>query len=458
MSSSHKLLHFWSYLTCSSRTVPKILLAVLLSFLLFPKNVMAQANCNMQVQPKSPMTEPIENITLSFDKNVIEQEMRQFRQVPENSLMFFFTDLGCPSPLSDRTNPIFNIIKSDWPPMLISNFPLCTPWGVGKHGVGIKYGPPSTPNFFQRVICTPGEYQILPYQNTCKIDVTHDDKGDTTSNWTINVSDFDFRSDFSHFALYGDKKPIIPNLIMHYWEKKDTQIGFPQQWITAGYHTVFANPVKYDLMLNKWLEAGQCGFTRFEIAPEGSTPHPTPSTAPTPTQPAVCTTRNSKCDLEPDYCGPPCERCRWCINNQKSLLPPLQPLCDQFKDLTSFNYTECSRCVNGETLIDQFKKYNMPVPTGVVGAYTAIGCLPTDASLFLRMYVFTFGIGIAGGIAFLYFLYGAFLILTSAGNPEHIEEGKQIITSALSGLILIIFSMFLLRAIGVDILRLPGFS
>jgi len=91
-------------------------------------------------------------------------------------------------------------------------------------------------------------------------------------------------------------------------------------------------------------------------------------------------------------------------------------------------------------------------------AWTAIGCIPTDVSAILKDYVFVYGTGLAGGIAFLYFLYGAFLILTSMGSAEKINEGKEIMISAVSGLILIIFSVFLLGIIGVDILRIPGFT
>lgn len=88
---------------------------------------------------------------------------------------------------------------------------------------------------------------------------------------------------------------------------------------------------------------------------------------------------------------------------------------------------------------------------------TAIGCIPTDpGALFTKF--FKFGIGIAGGIAFLLILFGGFQILTSAGNPEQMNEGKELVSSAIAGLLLIIFSVFLLRIIGVTILGIPGFG
>jgi len=65
---------------------------------------------------------------------------------------------------------------------------------------------------------------------------------------------------------------------------------------------------------------------------------------------------------------------------------------------------------------------------------------------------------IAGGIAFLLIVVGAFQIVLSAGNPDRIKAGKEMITAALSGLFLIIFSVFILKLIGADILQIPGFE
>jgi hypothetical protein len=86
-----------------------------------------------------------------------------------------------------------------------------------------------------------------------------------------------------------------------------------------------------------------------------------------------------------------------------------------------------------------------------------LGCIPTEPTALIAK-VITFGIGMAGGIAFLLILFGGFQILTSAGNPEQLNAGRELITSAISGLLLIIFSVFVLRIIGVDILGLPGFQ
>lgn len=55
-------------------------------------------------------------------------------------------------------------------------------------------------------------------------------------------------------------------------------------------------------------------------------------------------------------------------------------------------------------------------------------------------------------------LFGSFKIVTSSGNPEALNEGKEIIFAAIAGLLFIILSMVILKIIGADILQIPGFS
>lgn len=87
---------------------------------------------------------------------------------------------------------------------------------------------------------------------------------------------------------------------------------------------------------------------------------------------------------------------------------------------------------------------------------TAFGCIPTASTAFAA-WILARAIGLGGGIAFLLMVFGAIKILTSAGNPEGIKAGGETITSALMGLVFLIFSLFLLHLIGVDILKIPGF-
>jgi len=95
--------------------------------------------------------------------------------------------------------------------------------------------------------------------------------------------------------------------------------------------------------------------------------------------------------------------------------------------------------------------------SGGTGIATAIGCVDISSGNFVKNFL-TIGIGMAGGIAFLLILFGGLQIMTSAGNPEKLNEGKELVSSAITGLLLIIFSVFILRLISVDILGIPGFS
>ncbi len=89
------------------------------------------------------------------------------------------------------------------------------------------------------------------------------------------------------------------------------------------------------------------------------------------------------------------------------------------------------------------------------GVFTPFGCIDVEPQKFVTA-ILRIAIGLAGGIAFLMIIYGGFVIMTSSGNPERINSGKEIITSSLAGLFLIVFSVIILRIIGVDILGIPG--
>jgi hypothetical protein len=94
---------------------------------------------------------------------------------------------------------------------------------------------------------------------------------------------------------------------------------------------------------------------------------------------------------------------------------------------------------------------------GDVGVNTALGCVPVQMDKFVAWLLpYLFGIG--GGIAFLLVVYGFILMTTSQGDPKAVQAAKETITSALAGLLICIFAIFLLRLIAVDILKIPGIS
>jgi len=93
------------------------------------------------------------------------------------------------------------------------------------------------------------------------------------------------------------------------------------------------------------------------------------------------------------------------------------------------------------------------------GAWTVFGCIGEggDPTVFINN-LLQIGVGLGGGIAFLLILVSGFQTITSGANPEKLHEAKELMTAAISGLLLIIFSVFILRLIGVDILQIPGLS
>jgi len=95
------------------------------------------------------------------------------------------------------------------------------------------------------------------------------------------------------------------------------------------------------------------------------------------------------------------------------------------------------------------------------GINTAIGCVPFSndtTTSDLVGFILRWAIGVGGGIAFLLILYAGFQIMTSSGDPNRLKGGQELLTAAISGLIMLLFSVVLLRIIGVDILKIPGFS
>lgn len=94
--------------------------------------------------------------------------------------------------------------------------------------------------------------------------------------------------------------------------------------------------------------------------------------------------------------------------------------------------------------------------SGDSGIETAIGCIPTDPAEFVNAFL-KFATAAGGGLALLLMIFGAFQMITSAGNADQLKAGREQFTSAIIGLLFIIFSVLLLQIIGVDILNLPGF-
>ncbi len=82
----------------------------------------------------------------------------------------------------------------------------------------------------------------------------------------------------------------------------------------------------------------------------------------------------------------------------------------------------------------------IPVPAGLPGdsATTASGTILRYTNIALSL---------VGIIAVAFLIYGGFRYITSAGNEEAAEGGKKIITNAIIGLVVIIFSYVIVTVI-----------
>jgi len=103
------------------------------------------------------------------------------------------------------------------------------------------------------------------------------------------------------------------------------------------------------------------------------------------------------------------------------------------------------------------KDYGSCVSCSSSGVWTSIGCVKNNLNSFIGETVFGMGIGLGGGFSLLCIIYAAFMMQSSQGNPEKLKKAQEMITSCIMGLMLIIFSVFILRLIGVNILKIPGF-
>ncbi len=167
----------------------------------------------------------------------------------------------------------------------------------------------------------------------------------------------------------------------------------------------------------------------------------------------------------------PCGGLNWvcCLN---------QPVCNQGLVPQSTTVGNCF-CVNPASPIPT----NLPIPTGNPTQFmptfiptplsqtkidvhggcvgdrinTALGCIPVEFSEFVPWMIVRL-VGISGGIAFLLMIFGGFKVMTSAGDPKGVQSGSEMLSSAVIGLLFIIFSVFLLELIGVHLLAIPQFG
>ncbi|RJR28633.1 hypothetical protein C4564_04715 [Candidatus Microgenomates bacterium] len=99
---------------------------------------------------------------------------------------------------------------------------------------------------------------------------------------------------------------------------------------------------------------------------------------------------------------------------------------------------------------------NNPKTGGIYkyGIDSAIGCFPFVSAEEVNSFLYVRGASIGAGIAFLMMIFSGYQMMTSKGIPEKYASAKELFTAAVTGLILILLSAFLMRAITVNFLGL----
>jgi len=90
---------------------------------------------------------------------------------------------------------------------------------------------------------------------------------------------------------------------------------------------------------------------------------------------------------------------------------------------------------------------------GIPECPTAIGNIPFDMVPFARR-ILQIGIGLSGGIVLILMVIGSIRVVTSSGDQQKLNGGRDMIIAAVFGLLFLIFSVMILRFIGFNIVGL----
>ena len=138
------------------------------------------------------------------------------------------------------------------------------------------------------------------------------------------------------------------------------------------------------------------------------------------------------------------------------------------------NWEICRQCIYPSAPSNPESKVTLLVdsttgqaPTPQPGRqYTLVGCLSTNVSSFAQegaassvvQSLLSILFSVAGGIAFLYILYGGIVTLTSRGNIERLNHGRRLLYGAIAGLIFCFLSLFIIQLLAVQVFQIPGFG
>lgn len=89
-----------------------------------------------------------------------------------------------------------------------------------------------------------------------------------------------------------------------------------------------------------------------------------------------------------------------------------------------------------------------------MGVDTALGCLQTTSPEIFVGQILDWGFRLSALAVFGAVVYAGFLITTASGDPKRVKAGQELITSAITGALLIGLSALILNFIGINVLGL----
>lgn len=165
-----------------------------------------------------------------------------------------------------------------------------------------------------------------------------------------------------------------------------------------------------------------------------------------------------------------CDACGFCVVGQDKATWSSVKVPDAWLACVACLYpgvsvSDSSSAYEGKTL-EINPETNLPIAVQKGAYYSQLGCLSSDignfqnsgaaGSVVSRLLQIIFGF--SGAIAFVYFIYGTFVLATSQANPDKIDYGRQVILGAIVGLIFSLGSVFVVGLLASGVLNIPGFG
>lgn len=192
---------------------------------------------------------------------------------------------------------------------------------------------------------------------------------------------------------------------------------------------------------------GSLGQSCCGIIPPLTCDYPYVPSDPTVPLSCVCQVAPTDSPLPDPNCGDWMEPC--CTGTAEITLGYQ---CDPSNDLVTSDVEGVCICVS----VHAGESSDIFCPDGV-SIKTALGCIPVGSGTNFSAWILRLAIPAGGVVAFIVILIASLQLILSAGDPGKIQAAKGLLTAAISGLVLIILSIFILNLIGFKIFKIPGF-